>query len=125
MNAIAPPEADRWLLNALAAVFKLRELAADWDGGGSPPVREEALAGAVRLLCALPSEELPPPHVCPVSGRGIQLEWQLSGRELELEVLPDGSVEFLKVDGDWMDEGALGRDDLLHARALADWLRQA
>jgi hypothetical protein len=39
---------------------------------------------------------LPAPFIVPISGGGIQIEWIIADRELELEVLPDGSIEYLK-----------------------------
>ncbi len=54
---------------------------------------------------------LDPPHFVPVPGGGVQLEWELPRRELELEIRPSGDVDFLIVDDDapWV-EGSIGTD---------------
>ncbi len=49
------------------------------------------------------------PRFVPVPGGGVQLEWTLPRRELELEIRPSGDVDFLIVDADapWI-EGSIG-----------------
>lgn len=51
---------------------------------------------------------MPMPHFAPVSGGGIQLEWRRQNRELELEILPNGEIAFLKApEPGEMEEGVL------------------
>jgi hypothetical protein len=35
--------------------------------------------------------------IVPVPGGGIQFEWQVDGKELEIEIRADGEIEYLKV----------------------------
>ncbi|HLX64216.1 MAG TPA: hypothetical protein VKX17_23290 [Planctomycetota bacterium] len=86
---------------------KLAQLPSGWDGHDSPPIKTETIEQAERVLAALEAESAPAPHICPVAGGGVQLEWQHGGRELEIEILPDGSVQYLTVHGNDMDEGIL------------------
>jgi len=74
----------------------------NWDGYGSPPIEQAALRKAITLLEAIQRYDLPTPEICPVTGGGIGIDWQLHPRELEIEVLPDGSAEFLMVEGEKM-----------------------
>ena len=54
-------------------------------------------------------DDLPLPQVVPVPGGGVQLEWRHGRREVEIEILPDGTMEFLRVeDGEPRDEELTG-----------------
>lgn len=101
----------QWETQAVKGVLRIQKLPSNWDSYGSPAPTRKAVDASLMLLwqiIRLGLEDLPVPHVVPVSGGGIQLEWQVGRRELELEVLPDGSAEFLKVeDGDPITEGPL------------------
>jgi hypothetical protein len=102
---------------------RLREIASlppDWDTYGSPPVSSDALSSAVILL-ALADEwaELDALSISPVSGGGIQLEWNRPIGSLEIEVLPTGEVEYLLVRGSHEEEGSWSRfEDFREARRL-------
>ncbi len=80
-----------------AVLERMARLPTNWDGYGSPPLAKAALLAARRLLEVLESFSLPPPAIRPVSGGGLHFEWQTTERELEVEILPDGSAAFLAV----------------------------
>lgn len=106
---------------SLLKVAALSRLQADWDSYGSPPIRSEALRSAVVILQIVDSLRPGTGHVTPVAGGGIQLSWRRGERELELEVLPDGSAIYLKAEGDNVEEN----DVVLESeplRALVRWL---
>jgi hypothetical protein len=107
---------------ASAALQNLAHLNPNWDGHGSPPINPSLISQAERILAAIETEASPVPHICPVPGGGVQLEWQHNGRELEIELLPDGSAQYLTVNGKDMDEGALGPSSVDRARRLMNWL---
>lgn len=112
-----------WQLNTIRAIAKLARLPDDWDGYGSSKIQPKALGTACDLVLAIQVEEPPTPHISPVPGGGIQLEWQTSTRELELEILPDGSIEFLTVlEGNDMEEACLPLDKVGEAQRLIYWL---
>jgi hypothetical protein len=74
----------------------------------------------VRKIAELDLGDLPVPHVAPVPGGGIQLEWRVGDRELELEILPDGAIEFLRAErGEPVDEAAL---DSAQLHSLLAWV---
>jgi hypothetical protein len=120
--ATAPP----WL-KALAELARLPD---NWDGYGSPPLQPRALSTAIRLLSAIDADELPTPELCPVTGGGIGITWQLPPRRLEIEVLPDGSLEYLAVAAEpgagveTIREGHLTSDRRRTVRRLLYWLVQ-
>ena len=97
----------------LRTIEELSRLPFNWDSYGSPPVQSAAVHGALQvLLAARANEQSPAPRVVPVSGGGLQLEWRIGGRELDVEILPDGSMETLTV-----NEGEI-REDQLPTAAL-------
>jgi hypothetical protein len=92
-----PPKLDCFI----ATLNKVRELALlseNWDSYGSRPIQPMAIEKTVEILFSLSNSNLPQPLIFPVPGGGLQLEWQNEECELEVEVLPDGSVEYLMVD---------------------------
>ena len=112
-----------WQLNTIRAIAKLANLPDDWDGYGSSKIQPNALTTAFHLVLAIQVEEPPTPHISPVPGGGIQLEWQASTRELELEILPDGSIEFLTVlEVNDIEEDCLPIDRVGEAQKLIYWL---
>lgn len=53
--------------------------------------------------------EVPTPFLVPTPSGGVQLEWKVLDRELELEVLKPSRFEFLAVDGERESEGTASR----------------
>jgi hypothetical protein len=105
------------------AVFRIEALKADWDSYGSPPPTLVAINRSLDILRAIAELnllDLPAPHVVPVPGGGIQFECGVGQRELEFEILPDGSAEYLKAEGgDPVAEGTL---TLSQVDSLLAWL---
>ena len=115
----------RWAAETVKRVLALTSLPHDWDSYGSPPPSQVAIFASYGLLNSIPKtvfEDLPIPFVAPVSGGGIQLEWNVGARELELHVMPDGSIQYLRAfGGDILDEGPLKLNPI-ETRALFAWL---
>jgi hypothetical protein len=104
-----------WLRRAQQKLKELSELTENWDSYGSRPIQQKASETAAELLTETANFGLPEPQIFPVPGGGLQLEWESAKRELELEILPDGEIEYLIVDREgkmrenkispsWMDE---------------------
>jgi len=112
----------QWKIEAISQTLKLERLPTDWDSYGSPPPSNELADFCIDwLLKSIPFNDLPSPNVVPVSGGGIQFEWSLSDRELELEVLPNYTIEFLKTErGEPLDQGEV--KNLQQIPALFGWL---
>ena len=117
-----PPDSS-WHHSAVDAVFRLGGLTANWDGYGSPPIKQAVLRKALALLDAIQNYDLPTPEICPVTGGGIGIAWQKQTRELEVEILPDGSAEFLMVERQNKEEktteGSLPPDSTSAVQRLA------
>jgi hypothetical protein len=114
----------RWLTSALADVARIADLPHNWDGYGSAPLGVKEREHVTKLLSSIDNADLPAPNIVPVSGGGIQLEWQYHGRELELEIVV-GSEDliFLKVYPDgMMEENSYPIFDLDKTKELLNWL---
>ncbi len=117
-----------WLSSALHRIRQISELPENWDSYGSTKVTSKALEASKTVLYQLHEEVLPDPFICPVPGGGIQFEWEVGTRELELEFMPNGSIEFLTVDKaaanleDGMMEGVV--DGFSSVVVLSNWLLQ-
>jgi hypothetical protein len=115
-------EGPPWLGNALRKLEELRRYAHNWDSYQSPPISEIAYARARAFLLSL-GANIPSPIIVPVPGGGIQFEWQVNRQELEIELHPDGRIEYLRVFADEAtDEGPVPSmtDPIL--RDLFGWL---
>lgn len=110
-----------------ARLNRLERLPHGWDTYGSPPIQECAVMAAYRLLHVIRSEGYTSPtYVGAVPGGGLQFDWSSSGRELEIEILPDGSIECLRVSGDDAEESALARSpDDNEVQASLHWIAGA
>lgn len=120
-DAFVVPERS-WLYEAARRLREIRNLAPNWDSYGSPPLNEVVFGSAKEFLFSL-HRDAPSPSVVPVSGGGVQFEWQINGRELEIEFCPDGRIEYLRVSEDeTMDEGKIPSIKAMQSHALLTWL---
>lgn len=85
-----------WVTDCVLRISEFARLPQDWDGRGSNPVTVVALKTALTFLEESPLELIPEPSVSPVPGGGIGFHWQTDARDLEIEILPDGRIEYLK-----------------------------
>lgn len=87
-----------WSRSVSEQLDELTRLPQNWDSYGSAPVQAEIVTKALDVLAALSRCNMNRPHVLPVPGGGVQFEWANDSSELEIEIRPDGKVEFLVVD---------------------------
>ncbi len=114
-----------WPVGVFQKVLRLEELPEGWDGQDSPAIQSAAIEGALRMLASVRVEGSEDPSVVPVPGGGVQLEWRVGGRDLEIEFLPDGSLQYLLCLGrDRFEEGNLVPGDSESVCALFDALRR-
>jgi hypothetical protein len=112
-------ELEPWQITTIEAIAGLARLPEDWDSYGSQKIRKIALATAFRIVLEIDVEDLAAPYVYPVPGGGIQLEWCILDRELEIEVIPDGSIQFLAVlENGEEEEGSFTTKQVTQLRAL-------
>lgn len=84
-----------WQVDAMKSIASFQALQHDWDSYQSPPIAHDVINFAIDLVSQVRIDSLPAPRVVPVSGGGIQLEWEKGKRELDVEVHPDLYVEVL------------------------------
>lgn len=78
----------------------LLQLEDGWDSYGGISPRRHLLEAGLRFVEPLLSVDIAPPHVVPTSRGGIQFEWHVGGRELEIEVVgPDRFELFFEDEG--------------------------
>lgn len=112
-----------WSRSARKKLEALSSLEENWNSYGSRPIQPEARELTAKLLSDLVKTDMPEPQIFPVSGGGIQLEWENSRCELEIEVLPDKSIEYLIVDEEGrMCEGKiLQYNNFVEVACLTKW----
>jgi len=114
-----------WLASAEAKVQELAAMPDGWDGHGSRRIQPTSSATMVRMLHAIATMDIPPPHISPPSGGALQIEWSLKNRDLEIVTYSDGSIHYLQSgndDEDDMRDGALLAGDDAALRGLLVWL---
>lgn len=87
-------------LRALAVrLDELSVLEADWDSYGALPPTARAIASSSRLMIeAVAGSGEVPDAVMPFPNGGLQVIWERSGHELQVDVGPDGALGYLSVE---------------------------
>jgi hypothetical protein len=118
-----------WVPAARHSVAALGALQPNWDGQGGPVPQKVVLDITNRLIKELECYDLTTAHIGPVSGGGVGIEWRCGKRDLNIEILPDGSIEFLTAekfpsgfDPSQMVDGQISGDRLSDLRPLVRWL---
>ena len=115
---------NRKRIQALKSLLELGKLAENWDSYGSPPPTEYAMAAGCKFIVNYLRDEDPMPWVSPVSGGGIQLSWKQQTHEVNLDILPDGRMEYLKSSGsDLIEVNEKFSLDGLKVQSMLDWVR--
>jgi hypothetical protein len=114
----------KWLAKAKYDLDRIMALPENWDYYGSPSIPEILYINAENFLRCLEVEDIEPPFVAPVSGGGIQFEWQNKTRELEIEFIQSNVFGYLKMIGNEpVDEGQFPMQDYNSARLLIKWFK--
>lgn len=109
-----------WQIAAMKGIYKVQALEPNWDNEGGEPPSQEVVSFAKAIITSLPFEDLQISSVFPTPCGGIQFEWSEGQKELELEILPDCSLEFLKVEnGRPAGEGPIA---ISQVNSLFKWL---
>jgi hypothetical protein len=78
---------------------ELSSLEDDWDSYGGRPPTARAMGAASHLIVeATTHVGKVPSDVMPFPNGGLQVIWELSEREIQVDVGPDGSLGYLTVD---------------------------
>ena len=117
-----------WLVDAMATLGRLARLTPTHEDE-CPPMRA-AIESAGRVLSEMERYiELPPVHIGPSSAGGLGFELRCGPRDLDLDIHPNGAIEYLKAtrtgagfDMDCMEDGVIRLDNLRELRPLINWL---
>lgn len=112
-------------IKGLKTLLEFGNLQNNWDTYGSPPPTKLAIKRALKLVTDFLMDDDPMPQIVPVSGGGIQFAWRKQDREVNLDILPDGRMEYVKSLGDNIlevnENFAL---DWGKVRSMLDWVQQ-
>lgn len=114
-----------WFHAARRKIDSLSRLPTGWDGYGSPALGRSACETALLFLRSLSVHWLPEPWIGPTADGGIQVEWNLPLRAIEL-IFRDGEISSVVKIGDWIGQAQLRAEvaaDL--ARAVAAFISAA
>jgi hypothetical protein len=112
-----------WTLEAARKLEMIGRLHHNWDSYGGLPLKPEVKKLALRLLGWLGMGDLPVPAVVLGSNGTVQMEWRSNGKELEVELRDDDTIEYLKASPDGtIEEGEAVQDLPRRLRELAHWL---
>src|SRR5437660_11024519 len=87
-----------WEAEAYRRALALKDLPDNWDRprSGKPTVPAvNATLTFIEHVAALDLVGLGAPFVAPMSHGGVQLEWEHGQRQLDVELLPDGTARFV------------------------------
>jgi len=84
-----------WVKDIEEKLNILQALEPNWDSYNSPSITQPAISNAKKLINLAKFFESIKPNIFPVPGGGIQVEWKNDERELEIEILPNGTMMFL------------------------------
>jgi hypothetical protein len=91
---------------ALRKLEELKNLPEDWDAYGANPISPNAIAKAKSIITSvilafgdIIGNVVQLTDVIPIADGGVQLEWIGPHAELEIEILPDGTIGLLYISG--------------------------
>lgn len=90
-----------WCKDCLSHVNRLRELKPNWDSYGAYPIHPDSIQIARQLLHQFAEVEgiaCPRIGASPAGHVALSWEWQNHSRELDLEILPDGTLRYAYLD---------------------------
>jgi hypothetical protein len=86
-----------WVIEAAKKLESLARFRTGWDSYGGLPLKREARGLTMQVLGWLQKYDLPVPAVVLGSAGTVQLEWRDKGKELEVELRDNNTIEYLKV----------------------------
>lgn len=112
-----------WQTSAIKKLYEISSLPHNWDSYGSKPPTEDAVERAKRFIVEIDRDSFLAPRVLPISGGGVQFVWQNGARELEIEILPGGTFEYLRSEGgEPLEEGSITLEDRSKINSFITWL---
>lgn len=116
-----------WQTALVEKISGYRSLPQNWNSYGSAPPSSLAIQEAIWFVTSMLDEKKPRPRVTPVSGGGIQFDWSFGERQIEIEFLHDGTIEYLLADTKTNDEtpGRFDKPSRIDIGRLLSWLIDA
>lgn len=121
---------DDWRLKSLETILQMAHLPKGLESWRLQRPESKVRINALRLIEALIDvrelHDIKAPFAVPTPSGNIQLEWANKHRELEIEILADGSLAFLKVENrSPVEEGSIGSVSYAALQPLFHWLISA
>lgn len=115
-----------WRLDCLDRIQRLGELQANWNSYGANRVDFDSIGAAMALakwFSQVTGIESPRVAASPAGHVALSWEWADRARELDLEVLPDGTLRYSYLDEKRPDEDRedVTADPRLIAHLLTNW----
>lgn len=88
------PSIPNWVRPTVEGVGRIMQLPPNWDSYGAQPVQSVLVGKALEILPRVMLEDSPPPSIVPLTDGGLQMEWHLKGRDLEIVVAADESPTY-------------------------------
>jgi hypothetical protein len=108
VEVFTAPRLTHFHREVISELFKRQGMEQNWDGYGSPPPSRELIDKAVYLATMLNFDETTQGRVLALEGGGVQIECSKGNRELHFSLLPEGTVEYLKLEeGHTVNEGPI------------------
>jgi hypothetical protein len=112
-----------WVIEAAKKLETLGRFRAGWDSYRGQPLSKGARCLMLQVLAWLRKEDLPVPGVVLGSGGDVQIEWRANGKELEIDLRDNNTIEYVMVSSDGeIEEGESSHGLPEKVRSLAGWL---
>lgn len=98
-----------WFYPTLRAMAALPWWTDNWSSGATR-TQGAAIAYMLETLLEVLDSQAPPPSVVPTWNGGVQVEWHRNGIDLEIEVAPEGDIEYFFKSPDEECEGQISGD---------------
>lgn len=112
------------IIERLAPIFALTD---NWDGRGAMQINQDSIRRALETVILAQRASAQVPHFVPTLAGGLQLEWHLRNLDIEIEMTPEGRIDFfLEQDGELSEwDGEFSVDKSRMMRELLGALAQA
>lgn len=81
------------VVEIIPQIVELLRLEPNWDSYGACAIDVRTVMSAIRVISILMRKDTPNPSVIPTSRGGIQFQWELGSKYLEIEVFPPDKIE--------------------------------
>lgn len=83
------------ILAAIERLYAIKGLEEGWDSYGGKVLDQTIVASVLRFLFLSHHRGIPSPRLSPLGSGGIGLHWETHASELDLDIQPDGTFEFV------------------------------